>query len=97
MSCYCDFDPADVWNERNRRARKPHRCYECGDTIEIGEDYLYISYLFDGKWSHHKLCDGCEECWKILREAGHCLLIGGLQETWEETYQYAPKMEVSHG
>jgi len=87
MSCYCDFDPADIWNERNRRARKQYTCYECREKIEPGDEYVYISTLAEGRWSHYRICDCCEEGWKILREAGHCYLIGGLQEAWEQLYE----------
>lgn len=29
MSCECDYDPADVWIETPRKARKEYVCYEC--------------------------------------------------------------------
>ena len=82
MSCYCDADPADVWNEKRRKARKNHVCSECGETIEPKEEYTYISCLSDGDWGTFKLCEYCEHDWEVLVKAGHCQLIGGLEEAW---------------
>lgn len=86
MSCYCDYDPADVWNEKKRVARKTYTCYECREKIEPGDEYVYISYLAEGSWSHHRICEYCEHDWKVVRDAGHCYLLGGLQETWGDLW-----------
>jgi len=86
VSCYCDYDPSDVWDERKRKARKEHVCYECREKIEKGDEYVYITSLSDGSWWHYKICEYCEHDWKIVREAGHCYLIGGLQIAWEDMW-----------
>ena len=93
MSCYCDYDPADVWDERRHRARKAHKCYECNETIDPGDDYIRISYLSEGQWGHHKMCEYCEHDWQVVRDAGHCYLVGGLAEAWEDMWQYAAPIE----
>ena len=42
-----------------RKARKPHKCDWCGETIEKGEEYEYQKYIWDGSlydWKSHKAC-----------------------------------------
>ena len=44
--CVCDYDPQIFCWSKVRKARKPHRCYECGGPIRSGERYEYAA----GKW-----------------------------------------------
>lgn len=98
MVCYCE-DPADVWEEKQiQAARKEHTCGECGETIEVGEPYTSISSLYrhEGRWHRERICQYCWHDWKLLSDAGHCIMIGGLQETWEEYWEpTTPKIELS--
>ena len=87
MSCYCDFDPVYVWDERERVARKTYQCYECNEPIEPGDDYVYISMLWEGQWWHSRICDCCQADWKQLIAMGHCQELGGLSEAIEEAYE----------
>ena len=42
------------------RARKEHRCCECGGSIAVGEQYQLSSQLADGEgWRTFKLCEAC--------------------------------------
>lgn len=63
MECTCvvdyDGDCSDIWTEVERRARKIHRCSECHRDIVKGEQYTYVSSLYDGSWSHYHVCLGC--------------------------------------
>lgn len=43
-------------------AKKEHRCQECGRIIQPGEQYLYETFLWDGKFGFHKTC---ADCWSI--------------------------------
>lgn len=86
MSCYCDYDPCDIWDEKTRVARKRWACYECGEPIEIGDEYTDIAQLYEGSWDHFRICDCCTEDWENLVNAGHCKLLGELQETLESAY-----------
>lgn len=55
---YCDEHCtvlADAW----RRARKPHKCTECGRVIDPGERYHFEAVLFDGAVGPHKTCEHC--------------------------------------
>jgi hypothetical protein len=67
---YSDFCYVDV-----RKARKPHRCCECGKQIEAGEKYEHSRSKFDGDFSS---CDTCLICVEI-GEAFYCdgRMIGG--------------------
>ena len=42
-SCVCDFDydPPELYKQKDRRARKTHKCYECKSVISPGEMYVY--------------------------------------------------------
>jgi hypothetical protein len=45
MSCECDT--AEVYSCTVRKARKRHRCDECGDLIQPNEQYHYASGIYD--------------------------------------------------
>jgi hypothetical protein len=87
MSCYCDYDPAIIWNERCYKARKQYKCCECKNVIEVGEDYIDIAALSEGKWEHMKMCEYCRHDWKVVTDAGHCYLVGNLAECWEDIWK----------
>ena len=85
MSCNCDVgESAAFCATTMRRARKDHRCYECGDTIEPGETYEVIEGMWDGSFETYKTCSGCVAAWSILEAAGWCRVFGDLRETWRE-------------
>lgn len=78
-----DWDePADLWDEKWVKARKPHTCYECGQPIEPGMVYGRATYLYNGRWYTDRRCPAC----LILAEwvatvTGQCPLWGGLGES----------------
>lgn len=43
------------------RARKPHKCQECGVVIKVGESYERNKWLYDGEWSLMDICMICRE------------------------------------
>lgn len=49
----------DVCTTMARRARKAHRCNECGQAIAAGERYLCTDALWDGEWMTHRQCRRC--------------------------------------
>lgn len=59
-------EPPGVYSRLNPKARKPHRCCECGGVIPKGERYFkhLCCYSGDG-WFTFKNCFVCEE----VREA----------------------------
>jgi hypothetical protein len=87
MSCSCDGEPAEIWEETERKARKEWKCYECGEKIEKGETYTQIKSLICGYWSNHRVCEYCMHDWGVLVKAGHCMELGGLTEAWAELWE----------
>lgn len=63
MECYCEPMEADescpVWQVSWRKAKKEHKCCECGDTIKPGERYEYIFCIFEGEVDNYKTCEFC--------------------------------------
>ena len=46
--CYCDCGPAPLLYDKVwRRARKSHRCYECGSEIPPGEEYEDLTAVWE--------------------------------------------------
>jgi len=91
MCAIDDADPADVWSETTRRAAKPHTCEECSRCIQIGEQHLYVSCLYDGHWSTFRTCAHCAAAGVWMRTVCGGYLTGGLleelQEHWDEGYR----------
>jgi hypothetical protein len=63
--CEIDLDPADVWSEGPRRARKEHNCSACGDVIRVGQAYLYHFSISDREPATEKCC---YRCWAAREE-----------------------------
>lgn len=58
---YGDGEPYE-WSEcRYPRARKDHKCGECGRTIAKGEKYQRFSGKFDGELCDNVTCGQCAE------------------------------------
>jgi hypothetical protein len=59
----CMIDCADetcvVLHCDTRKARKEHRCVECGRTISKAEKYTHEAVIFDGKVDVYKTCRHC--------------------------------------
>lgn len=58
-SCDYDYDPPEFFIFREKKARKVHRCCECGAEIQIGEQYERIAGKWDGEISVFKTCLTC--------------------------------------
>ena len=96
MSCCISDDGPDVFTEEWRKARKLHRCCECGSKIEIGEIYEYVKGLWDGRWSDYKSCLKCAD----LRDALYdvcCPYYGGLSEAYQEYLLETDRLNVPAG
>lgn len=57
--CYCDFDGPSFFSETHPKARKTHKCYECGRRIEAGETYSRVWGIWDGRMDTHGTCRQC--------------------------------------
>ena len=78
-----------AFKTETRRARKPHKCCECGTSIPVGGRYQYSSGIWDGEPSDYKQCINCNEIMDAaarsaeFAEEGPC--FGELYE-WFEGY-----------
>ena len=87
FACDCSVSPYDhdgptVCTTRTRRARKPHRCCECGEEIRPGEQYEAVRGLWEGYWDSYATCLTCV---RIRRDYCPCgWIYGGLRETLME-------------
>jgi hypothetical protein len=64
---YGGDETAEVYNEVERKARKPHKCDGCGGKIAVGEKYTYYSGIYDHEPFHGH---ACAECVAALSEFG---------------------------
>ena len=68
----------DVYAEPRHRARKPHTCGACGETIPVGVIYTRVFVLFDGRKETIKRCSRCQRIHEHLRT------IDPWRETWPD-------------
>lgn len=77
-----------AFSDKIRRARKPHKCCECGCTIQPGEAYGRSSGVWDfGAASYAQHLD-CRNACILVRDYfndGECLAFGGLMDWYGET------------
>jgi hypothetical protein len=69
VSRWCDETYA-VYNERERKARKPHVCVACKETIPPGVAYTVVFIVFDGDAESLKRCARCQAIHEHLRGLG---------------------------
>lgn len=83
-SCYVEIeDIATMIAERINKARKEHKCHECGSVIKVGQKYFVEKEIYDGVFRTHKTCMPCLEvrnaymhCWywgKIWEDLRNCI------------------------
>lgn len=100
---YCD-DCVSFGNDE-RRARKSHKCCDCGREIKPGETYNYAKWLTDGYFMEAKTCAQCQAAagWLIAVCNGYVFEGIGeeLREHWDEEYQFRclalGKLCIGHG
>ena len=49
-----------VYKCDTRKARKKHKCYECGGAIQKGEQYHNHHGVWDGSGATYKVCIECD-------------------------------------
>jgi len=85
---YTDYDGPSFVREEMRRAGKPHRCVECGDTIERGARHEYVTGKWEGEWGTYRTCMGCLNMRRRFCPDGW--LYGGLGEAVEDCVGFNP-------
>ena len=92
----CMWDGGDgpqVADHRVVRARKSHRCAECGRVIEVGETYHYDFQVYDGCPGTWHTCQHCRVAQqRLIRECGGYLIEGTWEDVEEHTREYPKTM-----
>jgi hypothetical protein len=60
----------DVYRETWRRARQPHRCGACRETISPGHSYVVVNTVYDHSAETIKRCVRCQTIHEHLRTLG---------------------------
>lgn len=64
--CEIQYDGwCDVWDEKDRTARKEHWCSCCNGLIWPGEKYVAHFSVYDGNANYEKCCSKCD-IWREL-------------------------------
>lgn len=92
---YCD-DYCQVLALTTRKARKAHRCRECGRVVEKGEAYLDERLYFDRLVSTHRTCAHCQAIRNWLKKqcggwVYHNVAEDFLEHAGEQVWPYAIK------
>ena len=59
-ACYCgDYSAPEFFIQHRSKAKKIHRCYECGSEIQKGESYQADSGKWEGDVMTYKTCHRC--------------------------------------
>jgi hypothetical protein len=97
---YGDYEPADVWCQKTRRARVEHWCSACDDVIQRGHLYVIDTVIGDGSVQSVKRCARCEMIYKHLRGLKWARETGpdwrlDCGHTYEEVWKTAPPPEIA--
>jgi len=94
-----DCDPVALYREERPRARKPHRCDACRETIRPGDVYIRCRSLSDGQWNEIARCLRCEAIYQHLGERGAGDLVPDWTldcgETYEDHWDEPPPDEIA--
>lgn len=76
-----DLVVPSAFTEKERKARKIHKCCECTHEITVGEKYQYVSGIWDGEPDSYKTCLSCATLRSDYTcKAGDELAFGELRE-----------------
>ena len=73
-SCYCDYGDVStqLYSQDERKARKEHRCYECGGPIRPGERYERVFAIWDHDPNTCKTCCRCLDLRRYIEAHAPC-------------------------
>jgi hypothetical protein len=74
----------EFYEGRTVKARKSHKCYECGELIAMGTRYFKESGKWDGEFGSFETCLICAE----IRTAFTCDGVICFGELWNEITDY---------
>lgn len=61
----------DILQDKIVKCRKPHRCYHCGITIQVGEEARYVVSVEGGDFYSSYTCKYCIELADSLLDTGY--------------------------
>lgn len=70
--CYCNYDMPSVYVQETRKARKEHKCAECGSNIKPGQQYEHTFGIWDGHLDRIKTCQHCVDMREFVRAHVPC-------------------------
>jgi len=73
----CDCEPNQFERIEYRKARKSHKCYECGTPINPGDNYQYFKALNDGHFFTFKTCNDCAKLRDWIDKKTDCCVMFG--------------------
>lgn len=101
----CDYDPPEFFWCRTPKARKEHKCGECGIKILKGEIYQVFTGKWDGNMDTYKSCLPCAQLYDYAQKNeipvegtySHtgCLYYGELQEVVRQSPELCPNEMLS--
>lgn len=84
--CMDADEMAVVLHSRQQTARKPHRCGECGRTINPGERYTDERLVWDSQARTLKTCPHCMSARAYLGEHCHGWVYTAVEEDLQSHY-----------
>jgi hypothetical protein len=84
--CVCDYDPPEFYHREIRRARKEHKCCECGGRMLPGEQYEHVRGKWDGFVDTYDTCARCCDLWMWTKNNVPCLCWAHhnrIEDCWE--------------
>lgn len=91
--CSCDYELPEFYEQETLRARKPHKCVECGRIIQAGETYEYVRGKWDGDFLQFHTCTHClavREAWMRFMGSSCWLFSGLYEEIANSDWKYYP-------
>lgn len=85
------YEVPEVFCTTQRKARKKHRCCECGRLIDVSEKYQYSSGIWDHQPASYRQCLNCHEIMVAaasVSRAGEGPTFCGLRD-WFIEFKYA--------
>lgn len=91
-----DCETYSIYHEKDAvRAKKAHKCNECGRPIEPGETYRCTSGLGDGCWTVNKVCAHCTVAAKWLLHNCHGYMDTCVREDIEHHVEDYRRMDLA--
>ena len=80
-----DGDGSEFFEITEPKARKPHKCYECGIMINPGDRYERVAGKWEGEFATFETCLFCVEVRKVF-SCGESVSYG---ELWDSMIEAA--------